>query len=89
MTREPTQTPAQVISEAVREWRLEDTMTVKEAVLAALDEAGWVVVRREPTDAMMEAGLYQASHDAEYGDVYQSYVDMVKIGEQGVNNAAA
>jgi hypothetical protein len=31
---------------------------------------------RHPTDRMMEAGLYQSSHDATYADVFSSWVDM-------------
>jgi hypothetical protein len=37
---------------------------------------GWKLVPRAPTDVMMQAGLYQASADAEWGDVYSSWVDM-------------
>lgn len=38
---------------------------------------GEVVVPREPTKAMMDAGLYQASHDAEWADVYSMWKDML------------
>jgi hypothetical protein len=37
---------------------------------------GWKLVPRTPTDEMMQAGLYQASHDAEWSDVYSSWLDM-------------
>jgi len=36
----------------------------------------WVLVPREPTEAMMNAGLYQSSHDATWQDVYSMWVDM-------------
>lgn len=32
---------------------------------------------RTPSDTMMDAGLYQASHDADWADVYSSWVDMI------------
>ncbi len=50
---------------------------VTEAQVAALTAAGYAIVPRRPTAAMMDAGLYQASHDATWEDVYSSWVDMV------------
>lgn len=38
---------------------------------------GWKLCPRTPTDAMMMAGLNQASHDSEWSDVYSAWVDMV------------
>jgi hypothetical protein len=38
---------------------------------------GWKLVPEQPTDEMMDAGLYQASHDANWQDVYSSYIDMI------------
>jgi hypothetical protein len=43
--------------------------------------AGYALVPAEPTAAMMDAGLYQASHDAAWADVWQSYVDMVRVAQ--------
>jgi len=37
----------------------------------------WQAVPRQPTQEMMDAGLYQSSADAEWADVYSSWVDMV------------
>lgn len=37
----------------------------------------FVCVPREPTEDMMNAGLYQASHDAQWADVYSSWRDML------------
>jgi hypothetical protein len=39
---------------------------------------GWKLVPEEPTEAMMDAGLYQSSHDSDWADVWQAYVDMVR-----------
>lgn len=39
---------------------------------------GWYLVPEVPTEDQMRAGLYQSSHDAEYADVCQSYMDMVR-----------
>lgn len=39
----------------------------------------WKLVPRTPTDEMMNAGLYQSSHDAKFEDVYSSWVDMVDV----------
>lgn len=35
-----------------------------------------VMVPREPTEAMMDAGLYHSSHDSEYGDVHSVWKGM-------------
>lgn len=57
-----------------------------ENVKRQAEALGLALVPFEPTNAQMDAGLYQASHDAEYGDVWQSYVDMVKVAHhQGVS----
>lgn len=50
---------------------------IGEKALKQLSSEGYVVVRREPTNAMMNAGLYQSSHDTEWTDVYSMWVDMV------------
>ncbi len=47
------------------------------AALAAIEAAGLVCVPREPTREMMDAGLYQASHDADWADVHASWTDML------------
>jgi hypothetical protein len=39
---------------------------------------GWYLVPEIPTELQMQAGLYQSSHDSEYSDVCQSYMDMVR-----------
>lgn len=59
------------------------------ALTAALGEE-YVVVPLEPTEAMMQAGLYQASRDAEWEGVYSSYKDMLSaagVGQQKVSGA--
>lgn len=38
---------------------------------------GWKLVPVEPTEAMMDAGLYQSSHDATWADVFSSWKDML------------
>lgn len=38
---------------------------------------GWRMVPVEPTDVMMDAGLYQGSHDSEWFHVYSAWKDMV------------
>ena len=48
-----------------------------EEAFNALAAAGYAVVPFNPTERMMQAGLYQSSHDADYADVYSSYQDMV------------
>jgi hypothetical protein len=40
---------------------------------------GYVLVPREPTKAMMDAGLYHASHDATWADVHTSWKAMVDM----------
>lgn len=50
------------------------------ALRLQLERLGYRIVPAEPTNEMMDAGLYQASHDAEYAHVWQSYVDMVRVG---------
>jgi hypothetical protein len=53
-----------------------------EAIRADAEKLGYAVVPKEPTETMMNAGLYQASHDARWEDVWQSYVDMVRVADQ-------
>lgn len=36
----------------------------------------WKLMPRYPSQEMMDAGLYQSSADAEWGDVFSAYVDM-------------
>jgi hypothetical protein len=48
-----------------------------DSFLDELDATGWQLVPKEPTDAMMQAGLYQSSHDSQWGDLYQGYKDML------------
>lgn len=45
--------------------------------LRAREAKGFVEVPIEPTPKMMDAGLYQSSHDATWADVYSSWKDML------------
>lgn len=47
------------------------------AYLRAREAQGFVEVPVEPTPEMMDAGLYQSSHDATWADVYSSWKDML------------
>lgn len=38
---------------------------------------GWKLVPARPTQAQMDAGLYQSSADSTWGDVYSIYADMI------------
>lgn len=44
---------------------------------------GFVFVPIEPTQSMMDAGLYQASRDATWADVYSQWKDMVEAAKNG------
>ncbi len=59
---------------------------IAEGVLASIERMGLAIVPREPTEGMMQAGLYQSSHDSEWGDVYSTWKDMLSaspINEAG------
>lgn len=47
-----------------------------------LTPAGWKLVPQVPTEEMMSAGLYQSSRGADYNDVCQAYMDMVKVAPE-------
>ncbi|KZK82975.1 hypothetical protein PsAD13_03177 [Pseudovibrio sp. Ad13] len=47
-----------------------------------LNEDALKLVPRIPTQAMMNAGLYQSSHDSEWEDIYSNWVDMVEAAPE-------
>lgn len=53
---------------------------------SALMDGTATVVPVEPTDEMMNAGLYQASHDATWADVFSSYRDQIAASPYRIDN---
>ncbi len=53
--------------------------SISKANLAVRQEAvgAWKLVPVKPTDAMMQAGLYQSSHDMQWEDLYSAWKDML------------
>jgi len=50
--------------------------------VVTVNHVGWKWMPEVPTDEMMQAALYQSSHDAEYADVCQSYMDMWRVAPE-------
>ena len=63
------------------------SVELTEAILTALDAAGYAIVPREPTDAMVRAGWDQMVFEAESGrrpdTVKRSYAKMISAAEKG------
>ena len=49
------------------------------ALLAAAQPADWKLVPRQPTEEMMNAGLYQSSADTKFEDLLSAWYDMFDI----------
>ncbi len=79
-----------ITDEQIRAVFLENGFTVKEgqadlkpyvfaaarALLVAAQPGGWKLVPRQPTEEMMNVGLYQSSADTKFEDLLSAWYDM-------------
>lgn len=76
-------TPAEIIARAISyDGKAGWNKRSAQAALAQLAVHGFAIVPIEPNMAMMDAGLYQSSHDSEWRHVFSAWKDMVAVAQE-------